>query len=197
MRASRSVQARAICASDWPRAAAISFSARILSSDSSVSRSGDSEVGRLAREPSGMPSRYLSVSMPCASGEKHDAADARARRARRAARARSSGSASSTRADGSAAACRGRAGSRRPRASSPPSTTRCRRRAPCPGARRVERAHRLLERRLGIEAVRVEDVDVVEAHPPRGSGRGSRGGTCASPIRRTGRATCRSRPSSR
>ena len=29
---------------------------------------------------------------------------------------------------------------------------------------RVERAHRLLERRLGIEAVRVEDVDVVELH---------------------------------
>ena len=31
----------------------------------------------------------------------------------------------------------------------------------------------------------------------RGSGRGSRAGTCASPTRRTGRATCRSRPSSR
>ena len=30
----------------------------------------------------------------------------------------------------------------------------------------VERAHRLLERRLRIEAVRVEDVDVVETHPP-------------------------------
>ena len=30
---------------------------------------------------------------------------------------------------------------------------------------RVERAHRLLERRLGVEAVRVEDVDVLEAHP--------------------------------
>ena len=30
---------------------------------------------------------------------------------------------------------------------------------------RVERAHRLLERRVGVEAVRVEDVDVVEAHP--------------------------------
>src|SRR3954453_23416985 len=32
--------------------------------------------------------------------------------------------------------------------------------------RRVQRAHRLLERRLGVEAVRVEDVDVVEPHPP-------------------------------
>ena len=30
---------------------------------------------------------------------------------------------------------------------------------------RVERAHRLLERRVRVEAVRVEDVDVVEAHP--------------------------------
>jgi hypothetical protein len=29
---------------------------------------------------------------------------------------------------------------------------------------RVERAHRLLERRLGVEAVRVEDVDVLEPH---------------------------------
>ena len=27
-----------------------------------------------------------------------------------------------------------------------------------------ERAHGLLERRLGIEAVRIEDVDVVEPH---------------------------------
>ena len=29
---------------------------------------------------------------------------------------------------------------------------------------RVERAHRLLERRLGVEAVRIEDVDVFEPH---------------------------------
>ena len=28
----------------------------------------------------------------------------------------------------------------------------------------IERAHRFLERRLGIETVRVEDVDVIEAH---------------------------------
>ena len=32
--------------------------------------------------------------------------------------------------------------------------------------RGVERAHRLLERRLGVDAVGVEDVDVVEAHAP-------------------------------
>ncbi len=31
--------------------------------------------------------------------------------------------------------------------------------------RRVERHHRLLDRRLGVEAVAVEDVDVVEPHP--------------------------------
>ena len=31
----------------------------------------------------------------------------------------------------------------------------------------VERAHRLLERGLGVESVRVEDVDVVEPHPPQ------------------------------
>jgi hypothetical protein len=31
--------------------------------------------------------------------------------------------------------------------------------------RGVERAHRLLERRLGVEAVGIEDVDVVEPHP--------------------------------
>ena len=31
---------------------------------------------------------------------------------------------------------------------------------------RVERAHRLLERRLRVEPVRVEDVDVVEPEPP-------------------------------
>ena len=31
--------------------------------------------------------------------------------------------------------------------------------------RGVERAHRLLERRLRVEAMRIEDVDVIEAHP--------------------------------
>ena len=30
----------------------------------------------------------------------------------------------------------------------------------------VERAHRLLQRRRRVDAMRVEDVDVVEAHPP-------------------------------
>ena len=36
---------------------------------------------------------------------------------------------------------------------------------PAPVYRAGERAHRLLQRRLRIEAVRVEDVDVVEPHP--------------------------------
>ena len=60
--------------------------------------------------------------------------------------------------------------------------------------RGVERADGLLQRRVRVEAVRVEDVDVVEPHALRGSGRARRAGTCASPTRRTGRATCRSRP---
>ena len=80
----------------------------------SVRRSGDSELGRLAREPSGIPSRYLSVSMPWARGEKRDAADAELAQRVEQVRPRSSGSASSTRAGGSAAACPGRAGSRPP-----------------------------------------------------------------------------------
>src|ERR1700722_3302543 len=33
-----------------------------------------------------------------------------------------------------------------------------------PANRMIESAHRLLERRFGIEAVRIEDVDIVEAH---------------------------------
>ena len=35
-----------------------------------MSSSVDSDLSWLARDPSGMPSRYLSVSMPWASGEK-------------------------------------------------------------------------------------------------------------------------------
>jgi hypothetical protein len=38
-------------------------------SASSVSRSADSDLSCAAREPSGMPSRYLPVSIPWASGE--------------------------------------------------------------------------------------------------------------------------------
>ena len=56
-RASRSVQASAIWASDWRRPAAISFSARTRASVSSVIASGASESLRLARDPSGMPFR--------------------------------------------------------------------------------------------------------------------------------------------
>ena len=68
-RASRSAHASAICASVWPRACAISLSARTWASVLSLSRSGDSDDSRDAREPSGIPSRYLLVSMPWASGE--------------------------------------------------------------------------------------------------------------------------------
>ena len=58
-RGSRSVQASAICASVCPRPSAISFSARIRSSASSLSKSGESESSRLARDPSGMPLEVL------------------------------------------------------------------------------------------------------------------------------------------
>ena len=55
--------ARALCA--------MSFSLRTLASFSSVMCSGRRKpCGLEAREPSGMPPRYLSVSRPCASGEK-------------------------------------------------------------------------------------------------------------------------------
>ena len=64
IRGSRSVQAIASCASVWPRRAAISFSAQIFASDWSLIRSGESEPRRLALEPFGIPSRYLSVSIP-------------------------------------------------------------------------------------------------------------------------------------
>ena len=68
-RASRSVHASAIWASVCPRRSAIPFSARIRSKTAPESRSGRGELGRVAREPSGIPFRYLSVSIPCASGE--------------------------------------------------------------------------------------------------------------------------------
>ena len=164
-RGSRSTQASAICASVWPRLAAISFSARILASASSVRRSGESELGQLAREPSGIPSRYLPVSIPWASGEKamqpmpssptvveelrlDPAVQHRVRglvdQERRAERVedlvRLARLLGRVRRDADVE------------------------RLPLPHGG-VERAHRLLERRLGVEAVRVEDVDVVEAHP--------------------------------
>ena len=69
-RGSRSVHARANCASDWPRREAISFRALIFSSAWSLISYGEREPFRLAREPAGIPSRYLSVSIPWASGEK-------------------------------------------------------------------------------------------------------------------------------
>ena len=67
-RGSRSVHAIAICASDWPRRCAISFSARtcLTASWSIFSVRNRPSAARLS---SGMPFRYLSVSMPWASGE--------------------------------------------------------------------------------------------------------------------------------
>src|SRR6478752_4162920 len=69
-RGSRSAHARAICARDWPRAFAILSRARMCFSDVSVSSDGSRDFPCAARDPAGMPLRYLLVSMPCASGEK-------------------------------------------------------------------------------------------------------------------------------
>ncbi len=68
-RSSRSTQEIASWASDWPRPAAISLSARTWASVDSLSWPRDSEPSRDAREPSGTPFRYFDVSTPCASGE--------------------------------------------------------------------------------------------------------------------------------
>src|SRR5659263_747254 len=68
-RGSRSVHATAICASVWPRRRAISVSARTLPSVSSLIMSVVMKTPRLARDPSGTPCRYRSVSSPWASAE--------------------------------------------------------------------------------------------------------------------------------
>jgi len=65
----RSTQASAICASVWPRRPAITFSALMLVTLLSLMKAGRSDLPCEARLPSGMPPRYLSVSLPCASGE--------------------------------------------------------------------------------------------------------------------------------
>ena len=166
-----------------------------LLATSSVRRSGDSVLCCVARDPFGMPSRYLSVSIPCASGEKtmdpipsSPSVSSSSSSIQR--------SASSTRAGGSRAASRlaqDRVGLRRlaGRVRGDPHVQRL----PLPDGR-VQRAHRLLERRLGVEAVRVEDVDVSRAIRPRLWSRlASR--YFRDPTRRTGRATCRIRLSRR
>ena len=55
------------------------------------------------------------------------------------------------------------AGSPRPHGCGANCRRKCRHRAPCPAARPFERAHRLLERRLRIEAMGIEDVDIIDA----------------------------------
>ena len=75
-RGSRSAQASASWARLWPRLLRDLVQRADVAERLSVSRSVDSDLSWLAREPSGMPSRYLPVSMPWASGEKRDAAGA-------------------------------------------------------------------------------------------------------------------------
>ena len=164
-RASRSVQASAIWASDWPRPTAIPSSARSRETVSSVIDSGASESFRLAREPSGIPSRYLSVSRPCASGEKtmqptpsSPSASSRSGSIQRLSSEYEgwwirSGVPSERRIAAASRVCSRRVGR----------DAGVERLALADGA--VERTQRLLQRRLRIRPVRVEDVDVVEPHP--------------------------------
>ena len=155
----------AICASVCPRDAAISLSARTWPSVRSLSWSDDSDPFRDAREPSGIPPRYFFGQHALRQRGERDAADAelaerveqpaldppvdhRVRRLvdqqRRAERLEDL------------------VGLPRP-------LRRVRRDArvqrPARPHGRVERAHRLLERRVRVEPVRVEDVDVLKPHP--------------------------------
>ena len=136
---------------------------------SSVSRSVESDLSWLAREPSGTPSRYLSVSIPCASGE--NAMQPAPTSVSVSSRPSVSTQRLSIEYDGWWMS------SGVPRSREDPGRVA----GELGGVRRdadvqrlagaddrVERAHRLLERRRGVRAVVVEDVDVVEAHPPQG-----------------------------
>ena len=137
--------------------------ARIFARISSEIRSWESELGRLAREPAG--SRRGSGSSECpVRAARRRCSPRRAPRGRRAGPARSSGSASSRRAGGSEGAFRASGESPQPRGCAPASRRRPRVESLPRADRRVERAHRLLEWRLRVKAVRVEEVDVVEAH---------------------------------
>ena len=146
-------------------AAAISFSARTRSTFSSVSSVSEKRCPRRTRESAGIPSRYLSVSSPWASGEN----------AMQPTPSRSSTSSSSCSiqrlnieydgwwiSSGVPSPAQDRAPPRRALGAVGGDPDVARLALPHRG---VERAHRLLERRVGIEPVRVEDVDVVEAHP--------------------------------
>ncbi len=67
----RNTHASAICASVWPRDCARSFSFFVFASTASVMSAGRRNLGSWpARESAGMPLKYRSVSKPLASGEK-------------------------------------------------------------------------------------------------------------------------------
>ena len=197
-RGSRSVQAIAICARRLAAPRAISFSARTWARFSSV-RSSVSERALARRARAGRDAVEVAVGQQALRERREgDAADAAPRPGRRA------GSASIQRLsieyDGwwmssgvpRSAQDRGRLARALRRVA-----RRCRRRAPCPAGRRCPArpsspraacrgrsgASRRCRRSRGPSAA--------------GSGRGWPAGTCASPIRRTARATCRSRPWSR
>ena len=185
-RGSRSVHAIAICASDWPRRRAISASARTRARFSSVRKS------RVRKRPSrgarvlGHAVEVLLGQHPLAERREDDRADPLvAEHVEQlgldpAVQQRVGGLVDQHRRAelahdrGGLARALGRVGR----------DARVERLALA--HRAVERAERLAQRRVGVEAVRVEDVDVVQAHARRGSGRARPAGTCASPTRRTG-----------
>ena len=91
IRGSRSVHASASWASDWPRRAAISFSARIRASASSVSRSGESELVLRRARALGDAVQVLVGQHPLRERREDDAADAELAEGVEQARPRSSG----------------------------------------------------------------------------------------------------------
>ena len=198
IRGSRSAQTSASWASDWPRRAATSLSARTRASRSlgqhvrgHRAAGGDPRVGRDAVEVAVGEQALGQRRERDAAGADllqrveqvvvlDPAVDHRVRRLvdqqRRAER---------------------RAGSPRPRGSAPRCTRRSRRRAPCPRAPR--RPARPSSPRAACPGRAGASRRCRRSPAPSGAATGParRAGTCASPTRRTGRATCRSRPWSR
>ena len=161
-RGSRSVHASASCASVWPRPEAISFSPRILASAWSSIRSGESEPVAARPRALGNPVEILVGEHPLRERREDDAADPeladRVEQLRldpaveHGVRRLMDHERRSELAEDRVRFARLRGGIRRDAdVQRLAQSHRC-----------VERAHRLLERRLRIEAVRVEDVHVIE-----------------------------------
>ncbi len=134
-RGSRSAHASASCASDWPRRCAISFSARIFARASSVSRSGESDLSLRRPRALGDAVQVAVGEHPLRERREDDAADADLPERVEQVRLDPAVQHRVRRLVDQERRAQRRAGSPPPRASSPPSRTRCRRTAPCPAAR--------------------------------------------------------------